>query len=82
MKLAIVAALLIGSRRLYPWAIAALSGFLVFQLYELITRPTITVALLTVFDAAIVLLTWREWRHGRTLHRTWHSTLAWLRRDG
>lgn len=80
VKLAIVAALLFGSRRIYPWAIAALGAFLVFQIYEMIAHPGLGVALLTVFDAFIIWLTWREWRHGRTLHETWHGTLRWLRR--
>lgn len=31
VKLAIVVALLIGSRLVWPWAIAALSAFLLFQ---------------------------------------------------
>jgi len=40
------------------------------------------VALLTVLDAVIIWLTWREWRHGRTLHETARSTLDWVfRRD-
>ena len=83
VKVAIVGALLLGTRRIYPWAIAALAGFLIFQAYELVVHPTVGVALLTVFDAVIVALTWREWRHGRTLHETWRSTLDWaLRHPG
>jgi len=80
VKVAIVAALLVGSRRIYPWAIAALVAFLVYQLYLLVTAPSLGVVALTVFDAVIVWLTWREWRHGRTLHDTARSTLAWLLR--
>lgn len=78
VKIAIVIALLIGSRRVYPWAIAALGAFLIFQLYELVTRPSVGVAVLTVFDAVIIWLTWREWRRGRELRLTWRSTLDWV----
>ncbi|MBM7502790.1 DUF2127 domain-containing protein [Agromyces aurantiacus] len=78
VKLAIVAALLLGTRRVYPWAIAALLGFLVFQVTQLIAAPTVTVLVLTVFDVLIVVLTWREWRQGRTLRETWRSTVDWV----
>ncbi len=78
VKLAIVVALLIGSRRIYPWAMAALGAFLIFQVYELVTRPSIGVAILTAFDAVIIWLTWREWRRGRELRTTWRGTVAWV----
>ena len=78
VKLAIVVALLVGSRRIYPWAMAALGAFLIFQVYELVTKPSIGVAVLTVFDAVIIWLTWREWRRGRELRTTWRGTVAWV----
>ena len=82
VKLAIVVALLLGSRKIYPWAIAGLIAFLAFQVYELVVSPTIGLVLLTVFDLVIVALTWREWRHGRTLHETMRSTVDWVLRRG
>ena len=78
VKLAIVVALLIGSRRIYPWAMAALGLFLIFQIYEMFTQPSVGVAVLTVFDAVIIWLTWREWRRGRELRDTWRATVAWV----
>lgn len=78
VKLAIVVALLVGSRRVYPWAMAALGVFLIFQLYELVTKPSVGVAVLTVFDAVIIWLTWREWRRGRELRTTWRGTVDWV----
>jgi len=80
VKVALVVALLLGSRRVYPWAIAALIAFLLFQGYELIVAPTWGMAALTAIDAAILALTWREYRHGRTLHQTLRGTLAWVLR--
>lgn len=80
VKLAIVVALLVGSRRVYPWAMAALGAFLIFQLYELVTKPSLGVAVLTVFDAVIIWLTWREWRRGRELRTTWRGTVQWVLR--
>ena len=78
VKLAIVVALLIGSRRVYPWAMAALGAFLIFQLYELVVHPSVAVAVLTALDALIIWLTWREWRRGRELRTTWRATVAWV----
>jgi uncharacterized membrane protein len=80
VKLAVVVALLIGNRRVYPWAIVVLIGFLIFQLYELVTAPSVGVVVLTVLDAVIIWLTWREWRHGRTLHETARGTVDWVLR--
>jgi uncharacterized membrane protein len=80
VKVAIVGALVLGSRRVYPWAIGALTAFLVYQVYVLATAPTMGIAVLAVLDAVIVALTWREWRHGRTLHSTARATLAWVLR--
>lgn len=78
VKVAIVITLLIGSRRVYPWAMAALGAFLIFQLYELVTKPSLGVAVLTVFDAVIIWLTWREWRRNRELRNTWRGTVDWI----
>lgn len=78
VKLAIVGALLLGTRRIYPWAIAGLVAFLAYQLYLVVVAPSATVIILTVFDAAIIALTWREWRHGHTLRETWRSTARWV----
>lgn len=78
VKVAIVLALLLGSKRVYPWAIAALIAFVVFQVYELLTRPSAGVAALTVFDVFIIWLTWREWRRGRELRDTWRETVSWV----
>lgn len=78
VKVAIVAALLIGSKRVYPWALAALIAFVVFQLYEMVTAPSAGVAVLTVFDIFIIWLTWREWHRGRELRDTWRGTVAWV----
>lgn len=80
VKLAVVVALFFGSRRIYPWAMLVLIGFLAYQIYELFTTPSAGIVVLTVFDAVIIALTWREWRHGRTLHETARGTIDWLLR--
>jgi uncharacterized membrane protein len=84
VKLGIVVALFRGSRRVYPWAIAAIGAFLVLQVVQLVLTPSVGIGVLTVLDAIVLWLTWREWRHGRTLHEVWRGVvLGWLpRRHG
>jgi len=58
----LVAALLRNQIWAYPWMIAFLLIFIFYQLYRLVLSLSIGLSALTIFDAAIVWLTWREWR--------------------
>ena len=49
----------------YPWMIALLLAFIVYQVYQLTSRLSVGLILLTVFDAFVVWLTWREYRSKR-----------------
>lgn len=49
----------------YPWMIALLVAFIAYQLYQLTQQATLGIVGLTVFDAVVVLLTIREYRHKR-----------------
>lgn len=82
VKLGIVLALILGSSRVYPWAIAALLLVLLYQIYELVVAPSPLVIVLTALDAAIVALTWREWRNHRTLRDSLRATKNWIRHRG
>lgn len=73
LKLAIVVALATNKRRVYPWAIAALGAFLVVQVIQLALAPSIGLVLMSILDALIIAITWREWRHGRSLRTAWKS---------
>lgn len=61
LKLVLVYCLLKEYVRVYPYALAILGGFLVYQLYVFIRVPTIGMALFTLLDAIIIYLVWREW---------------------
>ena len=61
-KIVLVGALLRNKLWAYPWLIAFLLVFIVYQLYRIILSPTFGLSALTIFDALIVWLTWREWR--------------------
>jgi uncharacterized membrane protein len=50
----------------YPYGIAVLALFAVYQVYVLIRTPTIGLALFLVLDVVIIWLVWREWRELRT----------------
>ena len=62
IKIVLVAALLRNQIWAYPWMIGFLLLFIFYQLYRLILSLTFGLSALTIFDAVIVWLTWREWR--------------------
>jgi uncharacterized membrane protein len=80
VKVAIVVAIIIGARKIYPWAIGALGALTIFQIVEFVIHPTVGVALLSILDIVIIALTWREWRENRSLVDTARDTWSWIRR--
>ena len=62
VKVVLVGALLRNKLWAYPWLIAVLLAFIVYQLYLIVLNPTAGLVALTLFDAAVAWLTWREWR--------------------
>jgi uncharacterized membrane protein len=65
VKVALVLALLRTKLWAYPWMIGFLVVFIVYQLYRIALAPAAWLITLTVFDAAIAWLTWREWQKQR-----------------
>jgi uncharacterized membrane protein len=61
VKVVLVAAVLRDKLWAYPWLIVVLLLFIAYQLYRIVLDPTAGLVALTVFDAAIVALTWREY---------------------
>jgi uncharacterized membrane protein len=61
-KVVLVVELLRDRLWAYPAMIGLLGLFIVYQLYRLAYRVTFGLSLLTVFDAFVVWLTWREYR--------------------
>ena len=68
IKVILVLALIRDQLWAYPWMIVALIAFIGYQAYQIAIGPSAGLILLTVFDIAVVLLTWREYRH-RTQRR-------------
>ena len=69
VKVVLVLALLRNKLWAYPWMIAFLMAFIVYQLYRIALDVTVGLIGLTIFDAIIVGLTWREYRKQRGVRR-------------
>ena len=68
VKVTLVVALLLNKLWAYPWMIAVLTVFIGYQLYRIALAPTVGLIALTLFDLAIVALTWREYGVQRRRH--------------
>jgi uncharacterized membrane protein len=65
-KVVLVGLVLRGKLWAYPWLIGLLGAFIAYQLYQITAvRFSVGLTALTVFDAALVWLTWREYRARR-----------------
>jgi uncharacterized membrane protein len=70
VKVFLIVALLRNKLWAYPWLIITLAVFIVYQLYKIALTPTGWLIALTVFDAFVVWLTWREWHKQRRKRAT------------
>jgi uncharacterized membrane protein len=70
VKVVLVIALLLNKLWAYPSMIIVLLIFIGYQLYRIVLNPSAGLIALTIFDALIVALTWREYRRQRRQHRT------------
>lgn len=69
VKIVLVAALLRDKLWAYPWMIAFLVAFILYQIYRMTFAPSIGLAGLTVFDAAVTWLTIREYQRQKRVAR-------------
>ena len=65
VKVVLVIALLLNKLWAYPCLIVVLLIFIGYQLYRIVLDPSPGLIALTIFDALIVALTWREYRRQR-----------------
>lgn len=66
VKVGLVTALLRKQRWAYPLAIGAFTVFLVYQLYRYALAPSPELLVLSLLDAAVIVLAWLEYRRLRT----------------
>jgi uncharacterized membrane protein len=69
VKIVLVVALLRNQLWAYPWTIAFLLAFIAYQLYRLTFAPSLGLVGLTIFDAVVTWLTWREYQRQRRARR-------------
>jgi len=67
VKVVLVIALLLNKLWAYPCMIIVLLIFIGYQLYRIAMQPSAGLVALTIFDAVIVTLTWREFRRQRRI---------------
>jgi uncharacterized membrane protein len=69
-KIVLVALVLKDKLWAYPWLIALLLAFIAYQIYRIAwVHFSVGLTALTVFDAALAWLTWREYQNKRTHRR-------------
>jgi uncharacterized membrane protein len=66
-KIVLVTALLRNKLWAYPWLIAFLLVFVVYQIYRIVLDHSLSLTALTIFDIFIAWLTWREWQQQKIL---------------
>lgn len=62
VKIVLVGCLLKKIVKVYPYALAVLGAFLMYQVYVFIREPSIGMALFSILDAVIIGLVWREYK--------------------
>ncbi len=62
VKIAMVYCLLKEILWAYPYALAVLSGFLVYQVYVFIKHPSLSMFLFSLLDAIIIFMVYGEWQ--------------------
>jgi uncharacterized membrane protein len=70
VKIVLIAAVLRNYLWAYPVLIVFLLAFIGYQVYRLTFAPSFGLVALTVFDAVVTWLTWREYVRQRNLRRT------------
>lgn len=74
VKIVLVWAVLKDQLWAYPWMIAFLLVFIVYQAYQILVSFSLGLLLLTAFDIFVVYLTWREYGIHRTRRRSEGAT--------
>jgi uncharacterized membrane protein len=62
VKVVLVVALWMNAQRTYPRTIFVFGGFNTYKMGQYSHTHSIAMLLLTIFDVAIIYLTWMEWR--------------------
>jgi len=71
VKLALIAGLLKGKLWTYPWSAVIFTGFIAYQIWQMLATFSLALLLITILDAVVVALIlheyrWQRRRQGRT----------------
>jgi uncharacterized membrane protein len=61
IKLGLIISLLKNKLWAYPWSLAVLSFFVVYQLYEITKTQSLAIIAITVFDFIVMYFIWKEY---------------------
>ena len=78
-KVILVLALWMNAQLAYPFTIIFLGGFSAYQMYRYSHTHSIAMLLLTIFDVALIYLTWMEWREQKAEKQSQRSPLFSVR---
>lgn len=70
VKLFLAICLLLNKHWAYPWALAALGVFTIYQMYHIIQRPSVGLAIITIINIGIMYLIYREWNVQKAAQRS------------
>lgn len=74
IKLFLIVMLLKNKLWAYPVSIVAFILFILYQMYHYVLHPSFGLIILTIFDIAIIILTWAEYRILKKNHAYARST--------
>jgi uncharacterized membrane protein len=55
----------------YPWSLAVMALFVIYQIYEFTTTGSLLIIGITAFDLVVMYFIWREWRIVRRHASSW-----------
>lgn len=76
VKLVLIVALLLEKKWAYPWGAGIFSLFIVYQLWQMLFTPSLTLLFVTFLDALVVALILHEWRWRKRHPGGWRSHTA------
>ena len=79
VKVVLVVALWMNAQRTYPRTIFVFGGFNTYKMCQYSHTHSIAMLLLTIFDVAIICLTWKEWREQKAEKQSQLSPLFLVR---
>lgn len=71
IKCGLIWALLKNVLWAYPWSLAVMALFVLYQTYEYVQTGSLLLAGITVFDLIVMYFIWREWRIVRRHQQSW-----------